>query len=78
MLKAIRQSVTVQRGGRIAVFVPELAEGSTAEVIVLEQQRAVARTDKRSLACVIGQGKGAFASTQEVDQFIRAERDQWP
>lgn len=34
--------------------------------------------ERRSLAALIGQGRGAFASPLEVDQFIRAERQQWP
>lgn len=77
MRNAIKQNVTVQRGGRIEVFVPELAEGTTAEVIVLEAARENSPVRKTMLAGVIGTGKGAFTSPQEVDQFIRTERDQW-
>jgi Protein of unknown function (DUF2281) len=43
-----------------------------------DQQQPAAAAGRRSLAAMIGQGKGAFASPEEVDQFIRAERDQWP
>ena len=43
-----------------------------------EQRPSSAATGQRSLAAAIGQGKGAFASVEEVDQFIRAEREQWP
>jgi hypothetical protein len=78
MLNAIKRNVTVQRGGRIEVFVPELPDGTAAEVIVLETQRTSAGSAKRSLAGLIGRGKGAFASIEEVDRFIRDERDQWP
>ncbi len=75
MLIANKQTVRVQRGGRIEVFVPELPEGASAEVTVKE---ATATTEKkRSLVNSIGQGKGAFSSADEVDSFIRAERDQW-
>lgn len=77
MRNAIKQNVKVQRGGRIEVFVLELREGSTAEVIVLEAAREESAGRKTMLAGVIGKGKGAFTSPQEVDQFIRAERDQW-
>ncbi len=74
MPNAIKQVVTVQKGGRIELFVPELPEGTAAEVIVLETAR---KSSKPALASVIGKGKGAFSSVQEVDRFIRAERDQW-
>lgn len=77
MRNAIKQNVTVQRGGRIEVFVPELPEGTTAEVIVLGTAREESAVRKTILAGVIGKGKGAFASAREVDQFIRTERDQW-
>ena len=31
----------------------------------------------RPLASFIGAAKGAFRSVEEVDAFIRSERDQW-
>jgi hypothetical protein len=74
MSDAIKKHVTVQRGGRIEVFVPELPEGTEADVIVLEVEKA---SVGRPLASLIGKGKGAFGSPQEVDRFIRAERDRW-
>lgn len=74
MPNAIKHIVTVQRGGRIEVFVPELPEGTAAEVIVLEAGSKPAK----SLAALIGKGRGAFGSPEEVDRFIRHERDQWP
>lgn len=77
MRNAIKQRVTVQPGGRIEVFVPELPEGTTADVIVLETARDEPSVRKTTLSQVIGAGRGAFTSPQEVDQFIRAERDQW-
>jgi len=77
LLNAIKRSVTVQRGGRIELHVPELPEGSPAEVIVLEEQRAAVRAAGRKLASLIGQGKGALVSAEDADRFIRAERDRW-
>lgn len=77
MRNAIKQRVTVQRGGRIEVFVPELREGTTAEVTVLETAREESAVRKSMLAGVVGKGKGAFTSPQEVDEFIRTERVQW-
>lgn len=49
---------------------PEFAEGTTAEVIVLEAARENSPVRKTMLTDVIGKGKGAFTSPQEVDQFI--------
>lgn len=77
MPNAITQIVKVQRGGRIEIFVPELPEGTAAEVTVQESRNVKAIPTKRSLAALVGQGKGAFASVGEVDRFIRAEREQW-
>ncbi len=77
MLNPIKQTVRVQRGGRIEVFVPELPEGTAAEVIVQEAPGGTKAVNTRSLVNMIGQGKGAFTSAEEVDRFIRAERDQW-
>jgi hypothetical protein len=77
MLNAIKRNVTVQPGGRIEVFVPELPAGAQAEVIVLESASAPTRCAS-PLAARIGQAKGAFASPDDVDSFIRAERDRWP
>ncbi|MFN7572580.1 MAG: hypothetical protein ACK5TK_14195 [Betaproteobacteria bacterium] len=73
MLNAIKRSVAVQRGGRIELRVAELPEGSTADVIVLEERRA----GRRKLVSPIGQGTVAFVSDEDADRFIRAERDRW-
>lgn len=45
--------------------------------VMLRLYRAESAVRKTQLADVIGTGKGAFSSSQEVDQFIRTERDQW-
>jgi hypothetical protein len=64
----------VQAGGRSEVFAPELPVGTQAEVIVLEEQSA---PSKRRLTQIIGQGRGAFKTPEEVDAFLRNEHDQW-
>jgi hypothetical protein len=70
----IRQKVTVQPGGLIALQSPDFVEGSEVEVIVLLEPSA---SPQVSLASLIGTGKGSFATAQEADQFIRQERDAW-
>lgn len=74
MLHAIRQKITVQAGGRIELCAPELAEGTRAEVIVIEEPAPQALC---SLSELLGQGKGAYASPEAADAFLRGERDAW-
>jgi hypothetical protein len=68
----VRQKVTGQPGGLIALQSPDFVEGTEVEVIVLLEPPVQA-----SLASLIGTGKGSFATAQEADQFIRQERDSW-
>lgn len=74
MLHAIRQKVTVRAGGRIEICVPGLAEGAHAEVIVIEDPEFHSLP---RLTELIGQGRGAFASPEDVDAFLRREREEW-
>ncbi|MGH8597192.1 MAG: hypothetical protein ACREXT_11095 [Gammaproteobacteria bacterium] len=74
MLHAIRQKITVQAGGRIELCAPELAEGTRAEVIVIEEE---VPPPVRSLTELIGQGRGAYATPEAADAFLRGERDAW-
>jgi hypothetical protein len=75
MINAFRQEATVQPGGKIEIRVPELAPGSRAEVIILSETSAP--QSLRPLRTFIGAGKGAFATPEEADAFIRKERDSW-
>ncbi|MBI5618403.1 MAG: hypothetical protein HY943_19155 [Gammaproteobacteria bacterium] len=74
MQHTIRQKITVQAGGRIELCAPELAEGTLAEVIVIE---AAAPHAPRSLTELIGQGRGAYVTPEAAEAFLRAERDAW-
>ena len=73
MVAAIRQLAIVQPDGKIEVTSHELRPGSSVEVIVLSTDNAPERT----LSSFIGSGKGCFSTIEEVDQFIRSERDTW-
>ncbi|HYE19145.1 MAG TPA: hypothetical protein VEA69_11910 [Tepidisphaeraceae bacterium] len=79
MVAAIKQTVTVGPGGVVQVSSPELRVGARAEVIVLVDapEDASPSTPGPGLSSFIGKGKGLFKSVEEVDQFIRSERDQW-
>jgi len=74
MTNAIRQQVTVQPGGLIEVRSADLPVGARVEVIVLVES---ASRSKRSLRSMIGTAKKSFANVEEVDNFIRQERNSW-
>jgi hypothetical protein len=74
MQQAIRQQAVVQPGGVIEVRSSELSAGDVVEVIVLMDTPV---TPKRSLTEFFGAAKGSFATPEEADAFIRAERDAW-
>lgn len=46
-------------------------------VELLEQKQTTAAPPKVDYVALIGSGKGAFASPEEADRFIREERDAW-
>ncbi len=75
MATAIRQSVIVRSGGVIEVRSPELTPGARAEVIVILDDGAPAK--RKPLASYVGTGKGTFRTAQEVDEYLRRERDSW-
>ena len=75
MQSALRKTVTVKDGGIIEFQSPELTVGSTAEVIVIVDTPS--EEPRKRLSEFIGNGKGAFGSAAEADQFIRGERDAW-
>jgi hypothetical protein len=74
MEQALRKRVTIQPGGKIELQSPELPDGVEADVVVLVPAAALR---KRSLVEFIGAGKGLFKSAEEVDAYIREERDSW-
>ena len=75
MVRLARRIVTVQKGGRIVIDVPELPPGSQAEVIV--RPSPARKKVSRSLVSFIGSCKGMFKTAEEIDKFIREERDAW-
>lgn len=71
MATTIHRTVIVQAGGRIEVVDADLPEGATVEL----EMRIQDEPKRTSLVSLIGSAKGLFASTEEIDDFIRAERD---
>ncbi|WP_409878151.1 hypothetical protein [Dendronalium sp. ChiSLP03b] len=54
---------------------PELPTGATVEVIILLE--SLPQQSEKSLTSFIGSAKGSFTTPEEVDKFIRQERDVW-
>jgi len=71
MLSAIKQQVTVQPDGFIKFRSPELKPGLRAEVIVITQELSPIQQKQQGLLRFMGKGKGAFATPEEADAFIR-------
>ena len=74
MTVAIRQTVRIQSGGVIEVCSPELREGYNADVIILMDGPVA---EHQTMVSMIGAAKGGFATSEEVDDFIREERNAW-
>lgn len=77
MSTSITRTVTVQIGGRIEVFVPELSAGTVVEVTVREFTGDSGRSAPSGLRALIGTGRGVYQSIEAADQHVREERDAW-
>ena len=77
MQTALRLTSTVQPGGRVEVSSPQLPSGKTVDVIVLFPREAEA--SRRSVMDILAEAPGqlAFQTAEEVDSYIREERDVW-
>lgn len=76
MLSARKIQTTVQPGGRIEVVDPELPVGQPVEVIILSSNGT---RRKRSALDILAESPGhrLFKTAEEVDAYIREERDSW-
>ncbi|MDY6786406.1 MAG: hypothetical protein SW833_28500 [Cyanobacteriota bacterium] len=70
-----KQTATVQPGGIITLCLTALPVGATVDVTVRLETET--NPTPRSLVRFIGAAKGNFAAPQEVDRFIRQERESW-
>lgn len=77
MQAALRLITEVQPGGKIEVIDAQLPVGAPVEVIVLLPQMPAA--PRRSLLAVLADAPGhlAFHTAEEVDAYLRHERDAW-
>ncbi len=77
MQRALRMTALVQPGGKIEVTDTDLPEGQSVEVIVLLPSPSA--VPRRSILDVLAEAPGhlAFQTADEVDAFLREERDAW-
>lgn len=45
--------------------------------VYVRKTKSIAFLDNISLVDMVGRGRGVFSSPEEVDRFIRTERDEW-
>ncbi|HEX6292417.1 MAG TPA: hypothetical protein VFZ66_24740 [Herpetosiphonaceae bacterium] len=77
MQHALRMTTLVQPGGKIEVTDAQLPAGQSVEVIVLLPEPSA--MPRRSILEVLAEAPGhlAFQTADEVDAYLRAERDAW-
>jgi len=77
MQAALRMTARVQAGGKIEVIDAQLPVGTSVEVIVLLPQSTP--NERRSILDILAEAPGhlAFKTAEEVDAYVRAERDEW-
>ena len=89
MHQMLQQQVTVQAGGKVELVCPELKAGEIVDVVVstaLAPERSSAKqsgdersSPRRSVLDILNEAPGhlLFKTAQEVDEYIREERDSW-
>lgn len=75
MTTPLQVQTTVLPGGRIEIHAPGLPEGRRVTVLVLDE----ADPPKRRLSDVLAGYPGGqlFRTAEEVDAYLRAEREAW-
>ena len=76
MSLTLQVQTTILPGHRIEIQAPELPEGRSATVLVLVEEEG---QPKRRLSEVLAGYSGGqlFRSAEEVDAYLRAEREAW-
>lgn len=78
MAHTIEIETVVQPDGTIVVRAPELTPGQRAKVVITTDENA-APTEGRHVLDIVNSlpGHQLFNTTEEVDAYIREERDSW-
>jgi hypothetical protein len=76
MTQTLQIETTILPGHRIEIQAPELPEGRSATVFVLVEEKPLS---KRRLSEILADYRGGqlFRSAEEVDDYLRAERESW-
>ena len=77
MKRAIQDRVRVGPGGRIIIERSDLPEGAQAEVVAIVEDEADESQPSLSLTELRGRGRGRYGSEQDIDRYVREERDSW-
>ena len=77
MQSALRVQTTILRGGRIELSDLELSAGEQVEIIVFRVPSQP--SSRRSALEILAEAPGhrLFKSAEEVDEYLREERDSW-
>jgi hypothetical protein len=73
MTTEVRRRVLIEPGGIIRIQSDELPAGAEAEVVVYVHSQS----QPGRYVSLFGSGRGAFATPDEADAFLRRERDAW-
>lgn len=76
MSETIRREVTIGKNGTINLPPLDLPEGTRADLILIVHPKESTKPI-RSLTDMIGAGRGIYGTREEIDAYIRAERDSW-
>ena len=77
MTTAIHIQTTILPGGKIEVSAPELPPGKRANVfVVIEDEEPQEKRPVREVLANLS-GHRLFQTAEEVDAYIREERDSW-
>lgn len=76
-METIRQTVEVKSDRKLEINLPDNLNPGLFEVVIVLQPIAMRNKSQKSLTSFIGAAKGSFSTPEEVDQFIRQERDAW-
>jgi len=75
MLTAVKEEVEVMPGGILQIHAKNLKPHTKAFVMaVIEVDE---KPSSKKLAGLVGSGKGLYETPEDVDSFIRRERDAW-
>ena len=75
MRETLHIKATVLPGGKIEIRNGALREGESVEIVILRPETA----ERRSILDILAEapGKTMFQTAEEVDSYIRSERDSW-